>query len=182
ITRRLISSSLAGTSRKLVAVGTSREATMLAAMRAAAPRSGWPTGALGAAGAAAAGAATCGGVVALAGAAVDGAPGAAGGRARGRGGGGGRGRHHGRCAVAGAVPRRRGGGRRWGRRGARGGGRGRRRPVQAGRIGLVVREEVPPAGRHRLGVAEIALVHLVDQPGIRTKRLLVGSLVSHVGQ
>ena len=37
MTRRLTSSSLAGTSRKLVAVGTSRLASMLATMRAAAP-------------------------------------------------------------------------------------------------------------------------------------------------
>src|SRR3954447_5360956 len=41
MTRRLTSSSLAGTSRKLVAVGTSRLASMLATIRAAAPRSGW---------------------------------------------------------------------------------------------------------------------------------------------
>ena len=39
---RLTSSSLAGTSRKLVAVGTSRLAAMLVAMSAAAPRSGSP--------------------------------------------------------------------------------------------------------------------------------------------
>ena len=38
--RRLTSSSLAGTLRKLVAVGTSRLASMLATMRAAAPRIG----------------------------------------------------------------------------------------------------------------------------------------------
>src|SRR5690606_30342455 len=42
MTRRLTSSSLAGTSRKLVAVGTPRLASMLATMRAAAPRSGSP--------------------------------------------------------------------------------------------------------------------------------------------
>src|SRR4051794_38744245 len=40
MTLRLTSSSLAGTSRKLVAVGTSRLASMLATMRAAAPRRG----------------------------------------------------------------------------------------------------------------------------------------------
>src|SRR4051794_29998700 len=40
MTRRLTSSSLAGTSRKLVAVGTSRLASMLATIRAAAPRRG----------------------------------------------------------------------------------------------------------------------------------------------
>ena len=37
---RLASSSRAGTTRKLVAVGTSRLASMLATMRAAAPRKG----------------------------------------------------------------------------------------------------------------------------------------------
>src|SRR5918994_2469 len=42
MTRRLTSSSLAGTLRKLVAVGTSRLASMLVTMRAAAPRSGSP--------------------------------------------------------------------------------------------------------------------------------------------
>ena len=41
MTRRLTSSSLAGTSRKLVAVGTPRLASMLATMRAAAPRMGF---------------------------------------------------------------------------------------------------------------------------------------------
>ena len=40
MTLRLTSSSLAGTSRKLVAVGTARLASMLATMRAAAPRIG----------------------------------------------------------------------------------------------------------------------------------------------
>jgi hypothetical protein len=40
MTRRLTSSSLAGTWRKLVAVGTSSEASMLVAVRAAAPRRG----------------------------------------------------------------------------------------------------------------------------------------------
>ena len=60
MTVRLTSSSLAGTSRKLVAVGTSRLASMLATMRAAAPRNraasggtcfsaaGWAFGASGA--------------------------------------------------------------------------------------------------------------------------------------
>src|SRR5829696_3232836 len=42
MTRRLTSSSLAGTSRKLVAVGTPRLASMFATMRAAAPRRGSP--------------------------------------------------------------------------------------------------------------------------------------------
>ena len=44
-TRRLTSSSLAGISRKLVAVGTSRLASMLVAMRAATPRIGSSVGA-----------------------------------------------------------------------------------------------------------------------------------------
>src|SRR6478609_6779707 len=50
ITSRLTSSSLAGTSRKLVAVGTSRLASMLVTIRAAAPRSGWLSGSVGGAG------------------------------------------------------------------------------------------------------------------------------------
>src|SRR3954467_7280829 len=45
MTSRLTSSSLAGTSRKLVAVGTAGLASMLATMRAEAPRSGWLSGA-----------------------------------------------------------------------------------------------------------------------------------------
>ena len=49
MTRRLTSRSLAGTWRKLVAVGTPRLASMLATIRAPAPRSGSPTGAAGAA-------------------------------------------------------------------------------------------------------------------------------------
>src|SRR5215204_4837073 len=44
MTLRLTSRSLAGTFRKLVAVGTSRLASMLATMRAAAPRRGSPGG------------------------------------------------------------------------------------------------------------------------------------------
>src|SRR5438552_12394059 len=56
---RLTSSSRAGTTRKLVAVGTARLASMLATIRAAAPRIGWPatagTAAAGLAGAAAGG-------------------------------------------------------------------------------------------------------------------------------
>ena len=47
---RLTSSSLAGTSRKLVAVGTSRLASMLATMRAPTPRMGASAGAAAAAG------------------------------------------------------------------------------------------------------------------------------------
>src|SRR5438552_13512033 len=54
---RLTSSSRAGTTRKLVAVGTARLASMLATIRAAAPRIGWlataGTAAAGLAGAAA---------------------------------------------------------------------------------------------------------------------------------
>src|SRR5690606_37175903 len=53
ITMRLSESSLAGTARTLVAVGTCSEASMLDTIRAAAPRSGcvWaPAGAAGAAG------------------------------------------------------------------------------------------------------------------------------------
>src|ERR1700730_11726474 len=42
-TRRFTSRSRAGTTRKLVAVGTLTLASMLAAMRAAAPRSGTPS-------------------------------------------------------------------------------------------------------------------------------------------
>ena len=45
MTRRLTSSSLAGTSRKLVAVGTPRLASMFSTMRAATPRSGSPASA-----------------------------------------------------------------------------------------------------------------------------------------
>ena len=45
MTRRLTSSSLAGTSRKLVAVGTPRLASMFSTMRAATPRSGSPSSA-----------------------------------------------------------------------------------------------------------------------------------------
>ncbi len=44
MTLRLTSSSLAGTSRKLVAVGTPRLASMLVTIRAAAPRRGSPGG------------------------------------------------------------------------------------------------------------------------------------------
>src|SRR3954469_16595442 len=58
--RRLTSMSLAGTSRKLVAVGTPSDASMLVTMRAAAPRSGSPSG--GAAGAGGVGAAVATGV------------------------------------------------------------------------------------------------------------------------
>src|SRR4051812_7780203 len=46
-TRRLTSSSRAGTTRKLVAVGTPSDASMLLAVLAAAPRSGVPTATLG---------------------------------------------------------------------------------------------------------------------------------------
>jgi hypothetical protein len=42
MTLRLTSSSLAGMSRKLVAVGTRRLVSMFSTMRAATPRSGWP--------------------------------------------------------------------------------------------------------------------------------------------
>src|SRR5262245_48843071 len=57
MTRRLTSSSLAGTSRKLVAVGTPRLASMFWTMRAAAPLRGSPSGSVTAAAGAAAGAA-----------------------------------------------------------------------------------------------------------------------------
>ena len=73
MTRRLTSRSLAGTSRKLVAVGTSRLAAMLATMRAPAPRMGSPTTSAGAAVGAAAGAGAASavaGAVAAAGAAA----------------------------------------------------------------------------------------------------------------
>ncbi len=54
---RLTSSSLAGTWRKLVAVGTPRLASMFCTMRAAAPRIGSPSGSVGASAGAGAGAA-----------------------------------------------------------------------------------------------------------------------------
>ena len=57
---RLTSSSLAGTSRKLVAVGTPRLRSMLATISAPAPRMGLPTGAAAVAGAAAGAAAGSG--------------------------------------------------------------------------------------------------------------------------
>ncbi len=47
MTLRFTSRSLAGTCRKLVAVGTARLASMFATTRAAAPRSGSPSGSLG---------------------------------------------------------------------------------------------------------------------------------------
>ena len=56
---RLISSSRAATVRTLVAVGTPSDASMLATMRAAAPRSGVASGLTSGAGAGAAGATTC---------------------------------------------------------------------------------------------------------------------------
>src|SRR5580704_17833119 len=68
---RLTSSNLAGTVRTLVAVGTANDASMLTAMRAAAPRRGWGAGSSVPAGGTAAGAAV--GAVATAGAAVVGA-------------------------------------------------------------------------------------------------------------
>src|SRR5215207_1077312 len=61
MTLRLTSSSLAGTFRKLVAVGTARLRTMLAAIAAPAPRIGSPSGGSGA---------TTGGAGAAAGAAA----------------------------------------------------------------------------------------------------------------
>ncbi len=63
MTRRLTSSSLAGTPRTLVAVGTSRLASMLATMRAAAPRRGTPSSSAVEAGFALAGAAAGAGAV-----------------------------------------------------------------------------------------------------------------------
>ena len=56
------------------------------------------------------------------------------------------------------------------------GGRG-----QVGGVGLVVGEEVSPALGHRAGVGQVALVHLVDQPGVGPQCLRGGSLVSHGG-
>src|SRR5437773_6306344 len=71
---RLTSSSRAGTTRKLVAVGTARLASMLATIRAAAPRIGWPatagTAAAGLAGAAAGLAGAAAGLACAAGSAV----------------------------------------------------------------------------------------------------------------
>ena len=78
MTWRLTSSSLAGTLRKLVAVGTVRLRSMLVAIAMPAPRIGSPGSSAGTAGAAAgAGAVRAEGVGALAGAAGAGATGAA---------------------------------------------------------------------------------------------------------
>ena len=61
MTRRLTSSSLAGTLRKLVAVGTPRLRSMLATIMAPAPRMSWPASAAWPAGAAGCGAAAAAG-------------------------------------------------------------------------------------------------------------------------
>ncbi len=58
---RLTSRSLAGTWRKLVAVGTPRLASMFCTMRAAAPRNGSPSGSVGTGGTAAGAGAAAGG-------------------------------------------------------------------------------------------------------------------------
>ncbi len=142
MTLRLTSSSLAGTLRKLVAVGTSRLASMLRTIAAPAPRIGLPGvvggrrrlrlgGGRGARGAA------------LGGASV---------RAAARGV---RPRHRpvGVCAAATRADCRR-------RRG-RGGDRGRGC--------LVVGEELLPLVADRVGVADELLVHLLDEPRVRTE-------------
>ena len=130
---------------------------MLAAMRAAAPRSGWPglAGRAAAAGPLGAGPAGAGAVARAA-----------------RGGGRGRGGARCRCGEWAAAP----GGRRPGRGASLAAAAAGR---QAGGVGLVVGEEVPPAGGHRGGIAQVALVHLVDQPGVLAEGLLGGALVSH---
>ncbi len=146
MTMRLSTSSLAGMARTLVAVGMDRLAAMLAAVRAAAPRSRTSVPPVCGSGGAAAGAGCAGAWPAdgcgATGPGADGADGADG---------------------AGAVPRR-------GGLGARRGGPGR--PGQGaraagggvGRLRLIVSEEVPPRPVHRAGIRLVSLVELVHEP------------------
>ncbi len=138
MTRRLTSRSLAGTSRKLVAVGTSRLASMLATMRAPAPRIGLARRLLGRTAASAAGGGRLG----------------CGGRARG----GRRGRlgHPGlRCGISLCSPRRSPASSRSPRRGRPGTARASRR--RARRSGRARSEQARPGG----GVVS----HGVDRTG-----------------
>ena len=178
MTMRLSMSSLAGTARTEVAVGTSSEPSMFVTTRAAGPRSGEVSlpPMLG----------TCGVTVALGkvGAAVAVGSGVT---APGRGCMGAGGSLPAGSVVVGPGVRPVGRCGRWGGHGWR----RRRRPVHAvGRHldrwlgwhgdragerhvrGLVVGEEVPPCLVHRLRVGEVRLVELVDQP-------LVGSEAGH---
>ena len=177
MTIRLSASSLAGTARTLVAVGTARLAVMLVTVRAAAPRSlltSVPSGGLGGASRAGLGGGSRAGL--------------GGGAELGLGeeraeqaglGGGGRGLGRGAAAALGRSRRGpgrpgRGGHGRRGRLGrdrlGRRGGPGalepedRLRPGAAGEGGLIVGEEAPPGPVYRTGVSQIALVELFDEP------------------
>ena len=62
----------------------------------------------------------------------------------------------------------------------------RRRRLRCGRglgrgVALVVGEELLPALAHRVGVGDVLLVHLVDQPLVGSERL-AGLRVGHVGR
>src|SRR4051794_23354158 len=151
---RLTSSSLAGTSRKLVAVGAPRLASMLSTIRAEAPRSG---------------SAAPHSLAGIAGAAGPGGAGAGTGLGGGRGAAGG-GRGRGRRRGGHRLGRRRGRGGRGGRRGRRGRRDGGNLAARA-QLVAVVGEEVAPRLAHRARVGEVPLVHVVDEPGVGSERV-----------